>query len=183
MTRRYFVSELPPAGAAVTLSTEESQHAIRVMRLQVGERVMLFDGRGTEAEAEVIELGRNRCELQVQASHLISREPPREVDLAIALPKPDRARELIERLTELGVKSVTPVIAQRTQRPPSSSLLRTRIRVEVRSVVVPIPQVGRFVSHRCRLGRRDRVAISARGIACPAYPFAACGSQGGCQVR
>ncbi|MDA9858043.1 16S rRNA (uracil(1498)-N(3))-methyltransferase [Rubripirellula sp.] len=124
MTRRYFSPELPPAGGSVALSTEESQHAIRVMRLQIGDQVTLFDGNGSEAEAEVIDLGRNRCELQLQAVHLISREPSCEVEMAIALPKPDRARELIERLTELGVKSVTPVIAQRTQRPPSASLLQ-----------------------------------------------------------
>ncbi|MDG2223829.1 MAG: RsmE family RNA methyltransferase [Rubripirellula sp.] len=124
MTRRYFASELPPAGGLVALSTEESQHAIRVMRLQLGDQVMLFDGNGAEAEAKVADLGRNRCELQVQTVQLISREPPCELELAIALPKPDRARELIERLTELGVKSVTPITAQRTQRPPSSSLLQ-----------------------------------------------------------
>ena len=61
------------------------------MRVQVADRVTLFDGRGTEAEAEVTDLGRNRCELQVQTLQPISREPPCEVDLAIALPKPDRA--------------------------------------------------------------------------------------------
>ena len=48
---------------------------------------------------------------------------PLAVHLGVALPKPDRCKEMIERLTELGVASVTPIVASRTQRPPSASLI------------------------------------------------------------
>lgn len=123
MTRRYFVPELPDSGGRIALSAAEAQHAIRVMRIEVGQTVTLFDGAGRQSSAVVVEAGRSECHCDAEPAVLASREPARAIHLGVALPKPDRARELIERLTELGVKSVTPLVAERSQRPPSESLL------------------------------------------------------------
>lgn len=123
MTRRYFVPELPKSGGRVELPTSEAHHATRVMRVQVGDSVTLFDGAGSESAAVISQTGRNECLCEAEPAVAIDREPSRAIHFGIALPKPDRARELIERLTELGVASVTPIVAERTQRPPSDSLL------------------------------------------------------------
>jgi len=139
MTRRYFVPDLPPSGGWVGLPNAEAQHATRVMRLQIGDPVILFDGKGSESQAIVTAVSRNECHCDARPSALVDREPARAVHFGIALPKPDRARELIERLTELGVKSVTPLVAQRTQRPASNSLLE---KLE-RGVVEACKQSGR----------------------------------------
>jgi 16S rRNA (uracil1498-N3)-methyltransferase len=138
MTRRYFVPELAVAGL-ISLSTEEAQHAIRVMRVQVDDHVTLFDGRGHQCEATVVGIGRNECQCVAGDVTAVDREPDCEVHLGIALPKPDRARELIERLTELGVTSVTPIMAARTQRGPSESVLE-KLR---RGVIEACKQSGR----------------------------------------
>ncbi len=84
-------------------------------------------------------MARNECDCDAEPSERVDREPARAIHLGIALPKPDRARELIERLTELGVKSVTPLTAERTQRPPSDSLLE-KLR---RGVIEACKQCGR----------------------------------------
>lgn len=139
MTRRYFVPDLPPLGGRVSLPEAEAQHATRVMRVQVGDDLILFDGQGNEAAASLVQVGRNDCQCQALAAQAIGREPLREIHLAVALPKPDRARELTERLTEIGVKSLTPLIAQRTQRPPTDSML-AKLR---RGVVEACKQSGR----------------------------------------
>lgn len=123
MTRRYFLPDLPPPGGSVALPEPEAKHAIRVMRVKMGDEVTLFDGKGSESHAIVDQLTRSECRCVAQPAAKVDREPSRAIHLGIALPKPDRARELIERLTELGVKTVTPLVAQRTQRPPSDSLL------------------------------------------------------------
>lgn len=123
MTRRYFVPDLPQTGGLVALPDSEAQHAIRVMRVQIGDPVTLFDGKGSESNAVINQLTRNKCCCDCEPPEWVDREPVRAIHFGIALPKPDRARELIERLTELGVKSITPLIAERTQRPPSESLL------------------------------------------------------------
>ncbi len=137
MTRRYYVPDLTTG--LVAMPTEEAQHAIRVMRVQVGDGVTLFDGQGRQCEAQVVAIGRNECQCDAAAIELVDREPACEIHLGIALPKPDRAKELIERLTELGVARVTPVTAARTQRPTSDSVLE-KLR---RGVVEACKQSGR----------------------------------------
>ena len=121
MTKRYFVPDLAETGGSVALPPTEAQHATRVMRVKVGDDVELFNGLGLQAAARIIEIGRNRCVCGTEQATLVDREPKRSVNMAIALPKPERAKELVERLTELGIKHVTPLVAERTQRPPSES--------------------------------------------------------------
>ncbi len=139
MTRRYYVSELLAEGGLIELSPAEAQHAIRVMRVVVGDAVVLFDGMGREASAIIQSVGRNECICVIESVNLVDRELDRSLHLAIALPKPDRAREMIERLTEIGVTKVTPIVAQYTQRPPTESLLE-KLR---RSVIEASKQCGR----------------------------------------
>jgi 16S rRNA (uracil1498-N3)-methyltransferase len=139
MTHRYFAAELPPHGGLIELSDAEARHALVVMRVKVGQDVTLFDGQGHESRAVIVQVGRNQCICQSQRPESIDREPSRSVHLGIALPKPERARELIERLTELGVETVSPLIAQRTQRPPSDSLIE-KLR---RGVIEACKQCGR----------------------------------------
>ncbi len=123
MTHRYYHPDLPASGGRVQFSEAEFQHAAKVMRVQVGDEIELFDGRGRQAAAVIREVTRRSLDCVAAPPKAVDREPVRQLDLGIALPKPDRARELVERLTELGVKSVTPLITSRTQRPPSGSLL------------------------------------------------------------
>ncbi len=133
MTRRYYAPDLPPSGGVVPLDAGEAQHAARVMRLQAGDAVTLFDGRGYEAQAVVESIDKRNCIVAAQPAVTVDREASRPLHLAIALPKPDRAKELLERLTELGVRRVTPLVCERTQRPPSDSLLEKLRRIVVES--------------------------------------------------
>ncbi|MCG8650386.1 MAG: 16S rRNA (uracil(1498)-N(3))-methyltransferase [Pirellulales bacterium] len=139
MTRRYFLPELPLAGGRVSLPENEAQHAIRVMRVQAGQAIELFDGKGHQSEARVLSFTRRECWCAAEPAVNVNRESSRNLQMAIALPKPDRAKELIERLTELGVRTVIPLIAQRTQRPPSQSLLE-KLR---RGIIEACKQCGR----------------------------------------
>ena len=139
MTRRYYCPDLPNGGGIIALVDTEAQHAIRVMRVKEGDKLTLFDGNGHEAEAIVTSISRRECVCVANAVCEISREPNISLDLAIALPKPDRSRELIERLTELGVRNVIPLIAKRSQRPPSNSGLE-KLR---RAVIEASKQCGR----------------------------------------
>ncbi|MCO8121973.1 16S rRNA (uracil(1498)-N(3))-methyltransferase [Stieleria sp. TO1_6] len=133
MTRRYYVPELPAAGGPVDLSDEEARHAARVMRAESGDEITLFDGRGNESLAVIQAIDKRHCCVSAAAPQLVDREPSREIHLGIALPKPERAKELIERLSELGVKRVTPLVCQRTQRRPTNSLLEKLRRIVIES--------------------------------------------------
>ncbi|TWU40359.1 Ribosomal RNA small subunit methyltransferase E [Novipirellula aureliae] len=133
MTRRYYCPNLPPLGGEIKLDDSESQHATRVMRVKVGESITLFDGRGHEAEATISAVSRNECWCEAFVPKRVIREPATSLDLAISLPKPERCKELIERLTEIGVRKVIPIVTRHTQRPPSPALLDKLSRIMIES--------------------------------------------------
>ncbi len=101
--RRLFATELPPAGGPVVLSEEASRHA-RVLRLEPGDDVLLFDGQGRQAHAKVVTLGKRlTCEAQ-PASELP--DDGRGVTLLLALPRAGKLDDILRAVTELGVREV-----------------------------------------------------------------------------
>lgn len=131
MTRRYYVPDLISQHPHVSLPDEEAAHAVKVMRLSVGDTVELFDGCGNQAAAVVTLVDRRHCTCHSDVPQIISREPTRTLELAMAIPKPERAKEMIERLAELGVSRIVPLTFERTQRPPSDSLFAKLERVVI----------------------------------------------------
>lgn len=141
MTKRYFSADLPPSGGPVVLSPEEAAHAARVMRARVGDEIVLFDGLGSEAIATIQAIDKRQCVCRAQSPRRLDREPPVTLHLGVAFPKTDRARELVERLTELGVRRVTPLLCEHSQRPPSENSIDKLRRV----VIEACKQSGRNV--------------------------------------
>ena len=84
------------------------------MRKRVGDRLTLFDGAGTEADAEIVALARTSATLRLcecQPDPPATRAP---VILATAVPKADRLRWLVEKATELGVDRLIPLQTSRS---------------------------------------------------------------------
>jgi 16S rRNA (uracil1498-N3)-methyltransferase len=113
MADRYF-SESPLDGERAVLAGSEAHHLLHVMRAKVGTELILFDGEGGEWWAEITKLGRVDVEFALKKHRTIERELPREVTLAIALPKGDRQRWLVEKAVELGVTRLVPITTARS---------------------------------------------------------------------
>jgi len=133
MTRRYFVSALPAAGGRVSFGETESHHAINVMRVRVGEAVTLFDGQGNQAEATIAAIGRREVACDAESIKFVDRENAIHLTMGIAMPKGDRAKELIERLTELGVNRLVPLHCKRTQWSVPESMIPKWERIVIES--------------------------------------------------
>ena len=110
--RRLFAAPLPEAGGLVELDPRSSKHA-RVLRLAVGDPVVLFDGRGREAEGRVERLddGNVRCEAAVPRER--ARAGPRLV-LCQCLPKGAKLDDIVRATTELGVSAIHLVASERS---------------------------------------------------------------------
>jgi 16S rRNA (uracil1498-N3)-methyltransferase len=113
MADRFFLPE-PIYPGPITLEGPEAHHLAHVRRIPVGEQVTLFNGDGREYVAEITGVGKKRVDLQVIRVEEVSREPAVAVHVACALPKGDRGDFLIEKLTELGAASFTPLITERS---------------------------------------------------------------------
>jgi 16S rRNA (uracil1498-N3)-methyltransferase len=112
MADRYFV-ESPIEGSQARLVGGEAHHLAHVMRAKVGHEVTLFDGSGAEFPARVERIERAEIVLAVPERREVSRELPFELTLAVALPKGDRRRWLVEKAVELGVTRLLPLQVER----------------------------------------------------------------------
>ena len=138
MADRYYCDQ-PVRGDTTRLSGPEAHHLIHVMRAAQGERVVLFDGSGTEFEAEVRRVGRSEVELAILTRAQIDREMPVELVLGAPLPKGDRQRWLVEQCVELGVRRLVPLVTRRAVAQPGPQAL-ARL---ARTVIEASKQCGR----------------------------------------
>ena len=139
MSQRYFSEQPLQIGAEARLADSEAHHFLHVMRGGVGDRVTLFDGTGREFEAEVVEKSRRDVTLALHAGQEVDREPAVELTLGVALPKGDRQKVLVEKLTELGVARLVPLATERSVAAPKASGLE-KLR---RAVIEASKQCGR----------------------------------------
>ena len=100
-------------GQALSLPPGAARH-VQVLRLQPGAVITLFNGEGGEFEATVTRMGRSDVDVEVGAHHAIEREAPRAIHLLAGITANERMDWLVEKATELGVASLTPLLAERS---------------------------------------------------------------------
>ncbi len=101
----------------VDLPEDEAHHARSVLRLTVGARIGLLDGRGNIAEAEIVALDKRRVAVSIISRRAVLAERPARIHLAVAPTKQmDRFEWMLEKCTEIGVDRITPLITERTER-------------------------------------------------------------------
>ena len=138
MSERFFV-EWPITGCTAELVEAEAQHLSKVMRAAVGDEVVLFDGSGAEFTAKVARLAKSVVQLEILERREVNLEPRVELTLAVALPKGERQKWLVEKLTELGAARLVPLVTERgVAQPVDAAVARLR-----RAVIEASKQCGR----------------------------------------
>jgi 16S rRNA (uracil1498-N3)-methyltransferase len=112
LTRMYFPGEMEP-GRSCTLPPAQAHHALRVLRLKMGESVILFNGDGAEYAAVVVAAGRDRFAIEVTGREVMDREAPFSVTLAQAVSSGERMDYTIQKTVELGVAAIQPLEGRR----------------------------------------------------------------------
>lgn len=104
------------AGVAASLDAEQSNYLARVLRLGEGAPVRLFNGRDGEWTAHIVEAGRKSVTVEAaEQTRLQPAETGPFVHLWFAPVKKARTDFIVEKATELGARSIRPVITARTQ--------------------------------------------------------------------
>src|SRR5436190_5899651 len=138
MSERFY-SPHPITAGCMMLDGPEAHHLLHVMRASVGDEVTLFDDSGAEFKATIETLRRTDAELRIIERREIDRELPFPLAVGVALPKGDRQKWLVEKLTELGVTTLVPLVTERSVAQPAASALE-RLR---RAVIEAAKQCGR----------------------------------------
>ncbi|MCB1097681.1 MAG: 16S rRNA (uracil(1498)-N(3))-methyltransferase [Verrucomicrobiae bacterium] len=97
----------------LTLTEEEAHHLAHVLRMKAGESVTVFNGRGVEATAEIVDVQRDRVQLKslsVKTSDTLAST----IAIGQAIPKGKNMELIVQKATELGAAAVHPLITDRT---------------------------------------------------------------------
>ncbi len=113
--RRFFIPELEDL-AQFSLPEEESKHIVRVLRMRVGEHVLLLNGKGLLVEAEIVEDNPKKCVVKLISSKQLERTQ-QEIHLAIAPTKNlDRIEWLTEKIVEIGATKLSFIQTENSER-------------------------------------------------------------------
>jgi 16S rRNA (uracil1498-N3)-methyltransferase len=110
---RFFISPQNWNPGAPVLAGSEAHHARDVLRMRVGERLVLFNGQGREVTAEIVELGSD--EIGLRKLHEAETPPLQcRIVLAQAIPKGKNMDLIVQKAVEIGAAEIAPIISDRT---------------------------------------------------------------------
>ena len=110
---RFFIDGPLASGAEVELPDRVVRH-VAVLRLGIGDSLTLFNGSGGEHECALSRVAKNSVRARVIAWHDLERESGIQITLAQGLSGSDRMDYAIQKATELGVRAILPIAAERS---------------------------------------------------------------------
>jgi 16S rRNA (uracil1498-N3)-methyltransferase len=113
-SRRLFVQGDLYGGAVVKAAPAQAHYLLNVLRLGPGDKILLFNGRDGEWQAEVAEAGRKSCRLTAQERVRLQTPTP-DLHYLFAPLKHARLDYLVQKAVEMGVGRLRPVLTQHTQ--------------------------------------------------------------------
>jgi len=111
---RFYSPEKLRIDAQVKLSDNAATHATRVMRLNVGDRLFLFDGSGSDFECELVSVQKSATIAKVLSAIELQNESPINITLLLGISSGDRMDIGIQKAVELGVNQIVPIKTERS---------------------------------------------------------------------
>src|SRR5438045_1430296 len=110
---RFYVSPENWNPSALSLRGSEAHHLRDVLRMDVGEKAVLFNGRGREITAEIVDLSSD--EIRLRKLHEAETPPLRcRIVLGQAIPKGKHMELIVQKAVEIGAAEIAPIISDRT---------------------------------------------------------------------
>jgi 16S rRNA (uracil1498-N3)-methyltransferase len=165
--RRLFVTASLEPGDAVNLDEGQSHYLRHVLRAKVGDRVLLFNGRDGEWQAEIAAAAKRGVMVEVRARTAAQADVP-DIWLAFAPVKKTPSDYLAQKATELGVRLLQPVFTRRTivTRLNRERLKANAVEAAEQSGRLTVPEIGEAMSLEKLLGvwpRRRRLFFCDEG--------------------
>ncbi|MGB7816187.1 MAG: 16S rRNA (uracil(1498)-N(3))-methyltransferase [Methylotenera sp.] len=140
---RFYSPEKLSLGASIKLSDNAASHATRVLRLNVGDVINLFNGDGSDYACELILVKKNEVLAKVKSSVAINNESPLNITLLQGISSGDRMDYTIQKAVELGVKQIQPIATERSVVKLSAERAEKRLEHWQNVVISACEQCGR----------------------------------------
>ncbi len=109
---RFFIVGSNLKGPSISITGADAEH-IRVLRMRVGESLIICDGNGTDRRCRLTRIGDGFVEAQVEETVPCPAEPSIEVTILAGLPKGERADYLVQKCTEAGAARIAFFLCER----------------------------------------------------------------------
>ncbi len=110
MAHKYFLTTVNETTA--TVDGDEAKHLIKVMRIQAGDKVILTDRTGWDYSAVAKEISDNQIIFDVVSKDKNPAEPTKNLTVFMALPKADKLEFIVQKMCELGAKTLVPFVSE-----------------------------------------------------------------------
>jgi len=142
--RRFYVEQLREGSAEAIIRGDELRH-LKVLRLDKGDEVALFNGMGLDAEGVILSITRARAVVTIHSTVPASAESPLDIILLAAITKWDKPDLVVQKATELGVSSIIFYYAGRSVRLARSARTAEKVLRWRRIAIGAVKQCGRSV--------------------------------------
>ena len=112
---RVYIAQSLQIGQDALLPEQAGEHIVRVLRLERGHPLILFNGDGCEYDATLSSLARRAVSAEVIAVRAVDRESPLPLTLAQGIARGEKMDWILKKATELGVARIVPIVTERTE--------------------------------------------------------------------
>ena len=140
---RFHSAENLKIGAIIKLSENAATHATRVLRLNAGDKIKLFNGDGFDYSCELISLKKSETLAKVLAQQEIKNESPLNITLLQGISSGERMDYTIQKAVELGVNAIQPLSTERSVVKLSPERAQKRLEHWQNVVIAACEQCGR----------------------------------------
>ena len=114
IARRFYLDQALEVDKEFVLPVPVSHHAIRVLRMNTGQRMTLFNGDGFEYESKIVKSDRSGATVFIESKNDVDRESKLISRLGLGMLKRKAMESALSRATELGVTEITPLRTSRS---------------------------------------------------------------------
>src|SRR4030043_1036638 len=157
---RFYVPQPQIEKGLLKVEGSEVRHIRRVLRLKVGDSLVLFDGSAKEYEGIIVKESPSSVVIKVKDIFSPPKESPLEITLAQSLLKGEKMEYLIQKATELGIKEIIPFFSSRSIPLLEKSKRLERYRRWERIAIEASKQCGRGVVPKIRPLKDNSEGIS-----------------------
>ena len=112
----FYIEEISSSANSIFLNEETSKHIVQVLRMKNGEHLNLTDGKGNLYSSVIINDNKKNCEVAINSKAKTSVSLGKKIIAISILKNATRFEWFLEKVTEIGITEIIPLLCERTER-------------------------------------------------------------------